>query len=75
MTSRRDFIKISAIGAGVLAVGAGAYKVVKVLSSPGEVEKLVVDLQRTPTYCEICFWKCAGMCSAVHSRFRREIFW
>src|SRR5450759_816792 len=60
MTSRRDFIKISAMGAGVLAVGTGAYKVIKGLSSPEEVKKLVVDLKRTPTYCEVCFWKCAG---------------
>lgn len=60
MASRRDFIKISAMGAGVLVAGAGAYKVIKVLSSPEEVKKLVVDLKRTPTYCEICFWKCAG---------------
>jgi thiosulfate reductase/polysulfide reductase chain A len=60
MASRRDFIKISAIGAGVLAVGAGAFKVIKVLSSSEEIKKLVVDLKRTPTYCEVCFWKCAG---------------
>jgi len=60
MTSRRDFIKISAMGAGVLVAGTGAYKIIKALSSPGEVSKLTVDLKRTPTYCEICFWKCAG---------------
>ena len=22
--------------------------------------KMEVDLKRTPTYCEVCFWKCAG---------------
>lgn len=60
MTSRRDFIKISAMGAGVLIAGTAAYKVIKSLSSPEEVKKLVVDLKRTPTYCEVCFWKCAG---------------
>ena len=60
MVSRRDFIRISALGAGAIAVGAGAFKVVKALSSPEEVKKLVVDLRRTPTYCEVCFWKCAG---------------
>ncbi len=60
MTSRRDFIKISAMGAGVLLAGTAAYKVIKSLSSPEEVKKLVVDLTRTPTYCEVCFWKCAG---------------
>jgi thiosulfate reductase / polysulfide reductase chain A len=60
MTSRRNFIKISAMGAGVLAAGTGAYEVIKVLSSPEKARKLVVDLKRTPTYCEVCFWKCAG---------------
>jgi thiosulfate reductase / polysulfide reductase chain A len=60
MTTRRDFIRISAMGAGALAMGVGAFKAVKALSSPEEVKKLVVDLRRTPTYCEICFWKCAG---------------
>jgi thiosulfate reductase/polysulfide reductase chain A len=60
MTSRRDFIKISAMGAGVLAMNSGAYGAIKLLSSPEEVKKLKVDLKRTPTYCEVCFWKCAG---------------
>ncbi|MCU0472242.1 MAG: molybdopterin-dependent oxidoreductase [Bacteroidales bacterium] len=60
MSSRREFIRISFIGAGVLAAGAGTYKVFKTLSSPEEVKKLIVDLKRTPTYCEVCFWKCAG---------------
>ena len=48
------------MGAGVLAAGAGSYHVLKSLSSPEEVKKLKVDLTRTPTYCEVCFWKCAG---------------
>jgi thiosulfate reductase/polysulfide reductase chain A len=60
MTSRRNFIKISAFGAGALVVGTGKINALKGLSSPEEVKKLVVDLKRTPTYCEVCFWKCAG---------------
>ena len=60
MTTRRDFIRISALGAGVLVAGTGAYKVIKKISSSEEIKKLVVDLKRTPTYCEVCFWKCAG---------------
>jgi len=48
------------MGAGVLAVSSGAYGAIKLLSSPEEVKKLKVDLIRTPTYCEVCFWKCAG---------------
>jgi len=60
MTSRRDFIKISVMGAGVLAMAKGTFGAIKLLSSPDEAKKLKVDLKRTPTYCEVCFWKCAG---------------
>jgi len=60
MANRREFIKISIIGAGVLAAGAGAYHIARKLSLPPDGEGLTVDLTRTPTYCEVCFWKCAG---------------
>jgi thiosulfate reductase / polysulfide reductase chain A len=60
MTSRRQFIKISALGAGALAVGAGFYKALEGLSASDTVKNLAIDLTRTPTYCEVCFWKCAG---------------
>ena len=60
MANRRQFIKLSFIGAGALAVSSGAYGAIKLLASPEEVKKLKVDLKRTPTYCEVCFWKCAG---------------
>ncbi len=60
MTNRREFIKISVLGAGALAAGAGTFKLIRALSLQGETGKLQVDLKRTPTYCEICFWKCAG---------------
>jgi thiosulfate reductase / polysulfide reductase chain A len=60
MTSRREFIKISVMGAGVLVMSKGALGAIRRLSSPDEAKKLVVDLKRTPTYCEVCFWKCAG---------------
>ena len=60
MTSRREFIKISFLGAGALATGAGPYKALKAFSFPEEAKGLFVDLKRTPTYCEVCFWKCAG---------------
>ena len=62
MANRREFIKISLYGAGFLAAGAGTYKVIRALSKKEEeeIKKLGVDLKRTPTYCEVCFWKCAG---------------
>ena len=60
MTSRRQFIKISIAGAGALTVGTGALKAMGWISKPENSGKIKVDLKRTPTYCEVCFWKCAG---------------
>lgn len=60
MVSRRDFIRLSALGAGALAAGAGGYRIINSFSSPAGADKLVPDLSRTATYCEVCFWKCAG---------------
>ncbi len=48
------------MSAGVLAMTRGAAGAVKLFSSPDEAKKLKVNLKRTPTYCEVCFWKCAG---------------
>ncbi len=57
--TRRDFIKISTLGVGgVMAAGSffnftdGAI-INERISGKGKIK-------RTPTYCEICFWKCAG---------------
>jgi thiosulfate reductase / polysulfide reductase chain A len=58
MTNRRDFLRITALGAGALAVGGGIMQAARVLAKP--TGDLTLDLTRTPTYCEICFWKCAG---------------
>ncbi len=61
--SRRDFIKISALSAaGVIFGGSylGAISSSKALKEGEPLYKLPEDLGRTPTYCEVCFWKCAG---------------
>src|SRR5665647_1915260 len=60
MTNRRDFIRITTIGAGALAISGGFIQAAKLLSSSDDAKGLKVDLKRTPTYCEVCFWKCAG---------------
>lgn len=56
MKSRRDFIKITSVGsAGLLAAGNAVAKYFdpsKNMKGP--------KIQRTATYCEVCFWKCAG---------------
>lgn len=60
MSSRRDFLRISGLGLGGLAIaGNAAIKVVAdSLTSKGTLSYR--SLMRTPTYCEVCFWKCAG---------------
>lgn len=59
MTSRRDFIKISALGLGAATVGGSAAKAAtKGIFGTDKLNKLMTT--RTPTYCEVCFWKCAG---------------
>lgn len=59
MAKRRDFIKVSALGLGVAAAG---FPVIKSFARPSQ-EKApdrFAAFTRTPTYCEVCFWKCAG---------------
>lgn len=64
MSNRRDFIKVSALGLGGAAIATSSYSLVKgsslfaagSASAPIDADKL----KRFPTYCEVCFWKCAG---------------
>jgi thiosulfate reductase/polysulfide reductase chain A len=60
MTNRRDFIRITAMGAGAMAMGGGFLEAARAFAAPGKSSGLSLDLVRTPTYCEVCFWKCAG---------------
>ena len=58
---RREFIKI--LGAGTAGAAAGVSLVNAFPASKTESEKLLQsnsDSEITPTYCEVCFWKCAG---------------
>ena len=61
MKTRRDFIKISAAGAGAALIGASAIKGINTLSAANN-QTPASDEEMTPypTYCEVCFWKCAG---------------
>ncbi len=63
---RREFIKIAGAGAGAAAVGGSLYKVLgqEKTSVPMDTGKIT----KTPTYCEICFWKCAGWTYAVDGK-------
>jgi thiosulfate reductase / polysulfide reductase chain A len=60
MTNRREFIRISLYGAGALVIGAGGCKTYNTPSPSEGTKELPIDPRRTPTYCEVCFWKCAG---------------
>lgn len=63
MKTRREFIKISAAGAGVAAVGLSTINIAGLnLASAANNISAVSDEEMTsfPTYCEVCFWKCAG---------------
>ena len=62
MKTRRDFIKISAVGAGVTVAGLSAFGSKKFKLFEPKIEGPVSDEDLTPypTYCEVCFWKCAG---------------
>jgi len=63
MSTRRDFIKISALGAGGVAVGASSLSLVKgsnLFAKEKSVASRGLNLKRFPTYCEVCFWKCAA---------------
>jgi len=56
-SNRRDFIKISTIGSAAIAAPAFNWAKGAIESGKKEPGK---EYKRTPTYCEICFWKCAG---------------
>ena len=58
-TSRRDFIKITGAGAGALMFAKPA---IRAFSQDGgeDAVRSGEKLTRTPTYCEVCFWKCAA---------------
>lgn len=58
MASRRDFLKITCLACGGLTLSGSA---ALSLANPAKTTKGFSGLKlRTPTYCEVCFWKCAG---------------
>ena len=58
---RREFIKILGAGTGGVMMGASAFT-----AFSGNRKAVAADmiaegiLEKSPTYCELCFWKCAG---------------
>ena len=61
-TSRRKFIRISALGLGGVATAASTFNSLGVNSYLEDfaLENAMKKLKQTATYCEVCFWKCAA---------------
>lgn len=59
-TSRREFIKISSLGIGGLALTGGSFSLSKFFQDSYKEGLDLSKLKRFPTYCDVCFWKCAG---------------
>lgn len=57
--NRREFIKISSLGLGGLMLSGTIFDSVSG-SIFNEAVSETMKYIRTPTYCEVCFWKCAG---------------
>lgn len=62
MKSRREFLKISSLSATGLIFGGGILDSIanNLVDNNKSFFKGPYDFSRTPTYCEVCFWKCAG---------------
>lgn len=62
MSTRRDFIKISALGTAGVAMAGGALSLFNKsgLFASDVAQSTLRAVKRYPTYCEVCFWKCAG---------------
>ena len=67
--SRREFIKISSLGLGGVVASQPLFSWLN-----GAIQinsKELLSSSQIPTYCEVCFWKCAGW---VHKNENGEIW-
>lgn len=63
MKTRRDFIKISALGTAGATLAGSYFSWAQGSSMPDDLgigKERSIYHERFPTYCEVCFWKCAG---------------
>ena len=60
-TTRRQFIKVTSIGLGGVTLAGGSLSLMNIFKSENETRGLdMSEMTRYPTYCDICFWKCAA---------------
>lgn len=60
-TTRRQFIKISSLGLGGAALVGSSFSVADIFNFESKKHTYdLSELNRHPTYCDVCFWKCAG---------------
>lgn len=60
MKTRREFIKISALGIGAAAVASQSSRFGLPLFAGESNTEAGKSAKLIPTYCEVCFWKCAA---------------
>ena len=58
--NRREFIKISGAGAGGAVAAASMFNFLGDSLDAGDLMAAGNNISRTATYCDVCFWKCAG---------------
>ncbi len=56
--SRRRFLKIAGLSAGVAAVGGSVGGLVRKAQADRAMQS---GLRQVPTFCDICFWKCGAI--------------
>jgi thiosulfate reductase / polysulfide reductase chain A len=66
--SRRRFLKISGAAAGLTAGGGALAGVARHFSGSGPAAGTPTGLQRIPTFCDICFWKCGAIATVRDGR-------
>ena len=48
------------MGAGAVMAGVAGFRLLASELTDGQKATYAALTGRTPTYCEVCFWKCAG---------------
>ena len=72
-TTRREFIKLSATGAGALALGSGLVTDWWGLPAHAHADPGTDGDKVVPTFCELCFWKCGVLAHVKDGRVTKIV--